>query len=135
MSAKAETHYVYADVVGVESIAAPYQDCYPHSPSHKRRNPIAAVVGGLIGGLLGSQVGGGGGKTAFTIAGAVAGAALAGRARQPAPPSCVQGNAAQEYQVWYRYHGQQFSKRVADYPGERILVAVDVEPLLGDSND
>ena len=127
--ANAQTHYVWADVVGVESIGTPYQECSRHSPPRRQANPVAAVVGGLLGGLLGNQLGGGSGKAAFTVAGAMAGAALAGRSRQPEPGHCLSSRAAHEYRVWYRYHGQEFSKRVPEYPGERILVAVDVEPV------
>ena len=122
--AHARTHYVYADVVGVEPISPPYSDCVP-SRYERRSNPVSALVGGLIGGLLGNQFGGGSGRAALTAAGAMAGAALAGRHR---PTQCVDSHAAQEYRVWYRYHGQEFTKRMHNHPGERILVAVDVQP-------
>ena len=118
----AQTHYVYADVVGVEPIGSPHSDC---APSRYEGNPVSALVGGLIGGLLGNQFGGGSGRAALTVAGAMAGAAFAGRPRRA---RCVEGPVANEYRVWYRYHGQEFSKRTPEYPGEHILVAVDVQP-------
>lgn len=125
----AETHYVYADVVGVERISAPYQPPYQQCTQRSKRKPVASLLGGVLGGLLGSQLGGGSGRTALTLVGAVAGAALAGRHRRSESVVCAEANAGEEYRVWYSYHGQEFSKRVSGHPGERVLVAVDVEPM------
>ena len=33
------------------------------------------------------------------------------------------------YDVTYLYHGQEFTKRVSEDPGDRIRIRVDVEPV------
>lgn len=120
-SAAAERHYVYADVVDVR----PLTHCEP-TP---RRGVVVPIVGAVLGGLLGNQFGGGSGRAALTVAGAALGAGVANRVG--GRPAGCQSSA---YQVRYRYQGHEFVRRMASYPDEQILVAVDVEPL-GFTND
>ncbi len=121
---------------------APYQDYADHDHGH----PVTTIVGGVIGGLIGNQFGGGRGKKALTIAGTVVGASIASQAvRHPVRPTydyrevpparrCITVTETREhtvldgYDVTYLYHGQQFTKRVAEHPGERIRIRVDVTP-------
>lgn len=116
----------------------------------------AGLVGGLIGGLIGNQFGGGNGKTAFTVAGAMLGASIAGdhvrhsrRHRHDlgdAGPAayafpertsrrCTETTQIRRvrgidgYDVTYRYQGRTFNKWMHEHPGNTVPVRVAVEPL------
>ncbi len=114
---------------------------------HHHGHPGATILGGIIGGLIGNQFGGGNGRKALTIAGTAIGASVASRAarhpvrpaydyRPPAPARrCTTTTETREhtvldgYDVIYLYHGQEFTKRVSEHPGDRIRIRVDVEPV------
>ncbi len=105
--------------------------------------PWRSIVGGLIGGLVGNQFGGGNGKKAFTIAGAIAGASIAqhrgarntGRRDKSPVRRCEiehERRAVEDlvgYDVTYRYHGREFTKRTKRHPGNRIRVNVEMSPV------
>jgi len=108
------------------------------------------LIGSVIGGVIGHQLGGGKGKTAFTIAGALAGAEIASagqrdayarneRARPRGPErecyTTYQTERVQYiegYDVTYEYLGRQFHKVTDEDPGDRIQVRVSVSPVDGD---
>ncbi len=123
---------------------------YDYDRPHYRQDhghPGATLLGGIIGGLIGNQFGGGNGRKALTIAGTALGASVASRAarhpvrpaydyRPPAPVRrCTTTTETRErtvldgYDVTYLYHGQEFTKRVSEHPGDRIRIRVDVEPV------
>ncbi|MFP6815814.1 MAG: glycine zipper 2TM domain-containing protein [Pseudomonadales bacterium] len=108
---------------------------------------IATVVGGLIGGLVGNQFGAGSGRKALTVAGAILGASIANQASRDRrdeyasaePRRCSRQFETREveeiagYLVRYRYHGQEFVKRMEHDPGERVRVEVAVTPVAWES--
>ena len=109
-------------------------------------NGAATVFGGLIGGLVGNQFGGGNGKKALTVAGAILGASIANQASRERhdrfdahPELCsteIETREVEEiagYLVRYRYHGQEFVKRMERDPGERVRVEVLVTPIAWES--
>lgn len=120
---------------------------YGDYDGHHHGHPGTTILGGIIGGLIGNQFGGGNGRKALTIAGTAIGASVASRAaRHPVRPAfdyrppeparrCTTTTETREhtvldgYDVIYLYHGQEFTKRVSEHPGDRIRIRVDVEPV------
>ena len=107
-----------------------------------------ALLGAIIGGALGNQVGKGDGRDAATIAGAVIGGSVGyNRAtrggyrqvgqtvRQGTERVCdtrVDYRRREQvtgYDVTYEYLGRTYHTQTAAHPGDRIRVAVTVEPV------
>jgi uncharacterized protein YcfJ len=107
-----------------------------------------ALLGAIIGGALGNQVGKGDGRRAATIAGAVIGGSIGhDRAtrggyreightvRRGSERVCDERVDYQRreqvtgYEVAYEYLGRTWYTRTDAHPGDRIRVAVTVEPV------
>jgi uncharacterized protein YcfJ len=107
-----------------------------------------ALLGAIIGGALGNQVGKGDGRDAATIAGAVIGGSVGyNRAtrggyqqvgqtvRRGSERVCdtrVDYRRREQvtgYDVTYEYLGRTYQTQTAAHPGDRIRVAVSVEPV------
>jgi uncharacterized protein YcfJ len=108
-----------------------------------------AVLGALIGGALGNQVGNGDGRKAATIAGALIGGSIghdrATRGGYREVGSTVRRSSErvcdtrvdyrrQEqvvgYDVTYVFNGREYRTTTDAHPGDRIQVAVTVQPIL-----
>jgi uncharacterized protein YcfJ len=126
---------------------------YGYDAGYERRyrdnhaHPATTILGGILGGLIGNQFGGGNGRKALTVAGTAIGASMASRAARQhherrygydyAPPvrRCTTTTETREeevldgYVVTYVYQGQEFTRHMADHPGDRVRIRVDVEPV------
>lgn len=152
----ANTSYDYARVV--ESIpiyqevrvASPRKDCWNEQVVTHQRGQVGSstpvIISTIIGGALGNAVGHGqSNRRIGTVVGAVLGHSV-GRdiVRHNSGPvvetyetvrRCEVVNEYQEqrrlvgYQVRYRYHGEDYTVRMDNDPGDRIQVKVRVEPL------
>ena len=111
-----------------------YRDRY----DRPRADAGASVVGGVVGGILGNQLGRGKHRSAFTVLGALAGAAIASevseqRRHRPRQQCRVVDSyrSVDEllgYRVTYRYHGREFTQRMDEHPGDWVRVRVRVQP-------
>jgi len=113
-------------------------DDYPHYPQENYF--LQGLFGGIVGGLIGNQFGGGNGKKALTVVGALAGSSIArdiarsqSRTRYPGRNchTTYESQVVEDisgYDVTYEYRGQQFSKRVAEHPGDSVRVRVQLTP-------
>lgn len=121
------------------------------SYDRKPRSATGTIIGGLIGGAIGNAVGAGDeNKKVGTVVGAVLGASIGhdvSRRRSGGyevshtevsyrnVERCeVQERYESEqvpvgYDVTYRYHGQTYTTRTRNHPGEKMKVAVQVQPL------
>jgi len=118
---------------------------YANSPL-PRSGAGGAVLGAIVGGVIGHQFGHGQGRDAATAAGAVIGSAVgytqaqkrAAYASQPAREYTVQRcetryrdewqERTDGYRVTYVYNGRRQVTEMANRPGDRIRVRVDVSP-------
>jgi hypothetical protein len=109
------------------------------APAPRRSNGAGAVVGALFGAALGNAVGGGNSRTLSTGIGMIAGAALGNHAEaQEAGRDAATVQRCRDvtrteqrvvaYDVVYDYQGVQRSVRMAQPPGDRILLDVQVVP-------
>jgi uncharacterized protein YcfJ len=125
--------------------AASYEPRYRNDHGHVG----TTILGGILGGLVGNQFGGGNGRKALTVAGTAIGASIANRAARRqhdrtygygydyARPvrRCTTTTETREeevldgYVVTYVYQGQEFTRHMADRPGDRVRIRVDVEPV------
>jgi uncharacterized protein YcfJ len=145
--------YVYAKVVDVDPIVRyvtvqrPRRECWNEVVhARERRSAVAgpALAGGLIGGAIGRQFGDGGGRDALTLAGAIAGSAIAteravrnrgGATRATTVERCeVVRNSYREeridgYRVTYQYRGRRHTIITPDPPGSRIRLQVTAVPV------
>lgn len=115
---------------------------------NRNRTFTPTVLGGLLGGVVGNQFGSGRGQTAMTVAGALLGASIGRdssidrhRQRRPATVAytterrCEIEQVLHEeeridgYRVAYRFRGREYVTRTDTYPGERIRVRVEVDPV------
>ena len=113
-------------------------DDYPHYP--RENYFLQGLFGGIVGGLIGNQFGGGNGKKALTVVGALAGSSIArdiarsqDRTHYPGRNchTTYESQVVEDisgYDVTYEYRGQQFSKRVAEHPGDSVRVRVQLTP-------
>lgn len=108
------------------------------APAPRRSNGAGAVVGALFGAALGNAVGGNN-RTLATGVGMIAGAALGNHAEAQeagrdagAVQRCRDVTRTEQrvvaYDVVYEYQGVQRSVRMAQPPGDRILLDVQVMP-------
>jgi uncharacterized protein YcfJ len=133
----------YARVVSAtpvsSSVAAPRQECTETAQVVQQApSGAGAMIGAIAGGVIGNQFGHGFGRAAATGAGAVAGAAIGNNVEANAnPPATVPvrqcrtvngyENRVVGYDVVYEYHGQRYSTRLPNDPGQRL--AVDIRPV------
>ncbi|HEY2561018.1 MAG TPA: glycine zipper 2TM domain-containing protein [Caldimonas sp.] len=132
----------YANVVSAmpvtESVAVPHQECV-NGEQLVQQPPsgAGAAIGAIAGGVIGNQFGHGFGRAAATGLGAVTGSAIGNNVEANAtPPTSVPvqrcrtvngyENRIVGYDVVYEYHGQRYSTRLPQDPGQRL--AVDVRP-------
>lgn len=146
--------YVYAKVVDVQPIVKyvtvnrPRQECWDEVVYTEPRKGVAgpALAGGIIGGAIGRQFGGGSGRDALTVAGALAGSAIAaeraarnragsGGARATSVERChvVDHRYTQErvdgYRVTYKYRGRHHTMVTSEPPGSRVRLRVSAIPV------
>jgi uncharacterized protein YcfJ len=124
-------------------VAVPQQQCNDEPQLVQTPNTGAgALFGAIVGGAIGNSVGAGMGRAAATGLGVVAGAAIGDRAEASnSPPvqttvrrcATVTGyqNRVVGYDVVYEYRGQRYSTRMAQDPGQRIALDVNVAPAGG----
>jgi len=105
-----------------------------------------AVLGAIVGGVLGHQIGHGQGRDAATAAGVVIGAAVGSQQAQRRAAHAAGGpreytvqrcetryqetweERTDGYRVTYVYNGRRQVTEMANRPGDRIRVRVDVSP-------
>lgn len=149
----------YARVIEVQpvykqvKVSLPRTECW----DEHRRRPVTRevhngntsenmIVGGIIGGVIGHQLGGGSGKDAATLAGTLIGAAVGhdnsrrtvqtGEYRIEHRERCETHvdyrleERQDGYRVTYRYHGEVFHTRMAQHPGKRIRIKVQITPVV-----
>jgi len=136
-------------------VSTPQRECWDerrvdNAPAYNSALPRSgaggAVLGGIVGAVIGHQIGHGQGRDAATAAGAVIGAAVghqqalkrAAYASQPPHEYTVQRcethyrdewqERADGYRVTYVYNGRRQVTEMANRPGDRIRVRVDVSP-------
>jgi len=136
-------------------VSTPQRECWderrvdnpPYANSPLPRSAAGgAVLGAIVGGVIGHQFGHGQGRDAATAAGAVIGSAVgyqqaqkrAAYASQPAREYTVQRcetryrdewqERTDGYRVTYVYNGRRQVTEMANRPGDRIRVRVDVSP-------
>jgi uncharacterized protein YcfJ len=124
----------------VQQVAVPQQVCTDEPVSYRAPSSgVGALVGAIAGGVLGHTVGGGGGRALATGLGVVAGSAIGDRVEangaQPVNGTEQQcrtvtryENRTVAYEVVYDYQGVRRATRVAQDPGERIALDVQVAP-------
>tara|TARA_R110001583_G_scaffold51161_11_gene159798 strand:+ start:32274 stop:32858 length:585 start_codon:yes stop_codon:yes gene_type:complete len=122
--------------------------------THSNNDAFAGtIVGGIIGGVIGHKIGHNKGNKNFgTVLGAVVGASVGNGlsnqhrsvSRSHSEPRHQPSHRTERYcdvvttvryrekvvgyDVWYRYHGEQYHTRMDNHPGERIRVRVNVRP-------
>lgn len=136
-------------------VSTPQRECWDerrvdNPPAYNNALPRSgaggAVLGGIVGAVIGHQFGHGQGRDAATAAGAVIGAAVghqqavkrAAYASQPPQEYTVQRcetryrdewqERTNGYRVTYVYNGRRQVTEMANRPGDRIRVRVDVSP-------
>jgi uncharacterized protein YcfJ len=144
---------VSARVVGVEpmvryvTVERPRQSCWDEVVQQPVRPFGVAgptIAGGIIGGAIGRQFGSGDTRDVLTVAGAVAGSAIAheravrngaGATRDVVVQRCevvnerVTEQIVDGYLVTYRYDGRNYTMRTDRHPGDYVQLAVDVRPI------
>lgn len=154
MQVQADTTYAYAKVIesrpiySIVEVSTPYQDCWSEEVpvrSRQSESRTPAILGTIIGGAIGNAVGHNkSNKRVGTVVGAVLGHSIGrdivsgnGRDRQyyEVVQRCETAYDYREeerlvgYQVRYRFHGEEYSVRMDDDPGDEIRVRVDVQPV------
>jgi len=145
--------YVYAKVVDVDPIVRyvtvqrPRRECWDEVVyARERPSGVAgpALAGGLIGGAIGRQFGDGRGRDALTLAGAIAGSAIATeravrnrgeRTRATTVSRCEtvhehhRERRIDGYRVTYQYRGRRHTIVTPEPPGSRIRLRVTAVPV------
>lgn len=135
----------YAPVISstpiVAAVPVPQQQCVDQPVAVQQ--PVSGagpLVAGLLGAAVGNQIGSGAGRALATGIGFVAGSAIAAQAEARAqPPVMTTARQCQTvtryenrtigYDVVYDFHGEQRHVQMAQPPGERIAVDVQVTPV------
>ena len=153
---KSGTVYDYAKVVSSRpivryvTVSTPVKECWEEVEYYTvdQRPPgegVRTLAGALIGGVIGHQFGSGHGNDAATVAGTLIGASIGNRSAykngnygpvqysRPVTRCETQYRKRQEkrvdgYDVVYRYHGQKYATRMANDPGKKIRIRVDIRP-------
>lgn len=157
-ASESENFTVWADVLAVnpiietETIRRPIEVCRQIRPTRRHQDVIVqdsgggavpVLFGGLLGGVIGNQFGDGRGQKAMTLIGAVAGASIASNAhnnkhrpKKTTPVTSCRTDYEYEdvktitgYDVRYQYMGRTFSRLMAEHPGDRLQLHVNIEPL------
>jgi uncharacterized protein YcfJ len=149
----APPQYVYARVVDVDpmvryvTVNRPREECWSEvvrEPARPFGVAGQTAAGGIIGAAIGRQFGSGNDRDALTLLGAAAGAAVANQrairnganaTRDVAVQRCevVNERVTEEridgYLVTYNYQGRNYTMQTATPPGDRVRLAVDVQPV------
>ncbi len=124
----------------VQQVAVPQRVCTEEPVSYRPQSSgVGALVGAIAGGVLGNTVGSGAGRAVATGLGAIAGSAIGDRveANGAQPVATTEQrcrtvtryeNRTVAYEVVYDYQGVRRATRVAQDPGERIALDVQVAP-------
>jgi uncharacterized protein YcfJ len=114
---------------------------YPVAP---RRSATPLIVGAILGGVIGNQFGGGRGQDIMTVAGAALGTSVAADQQARRNPAgytvgserrcAVETDWRTEQRVvaWdvtWVYLGEQYTTRMAEHPGDRVKVRVQVDAI------
>lgn len=134
----------YGDVISsrpvITQVSVPQQQCTEQQATvAPRTSGGGALLGALVGGVVGHGLGEGFGRAAATGLGAVAGSVIGDRAEAANTPvetvpvrSCqtvyTVENRVVGYDVTYDYGGQRYTTRLAQDPGARIALNVNVTP-------
>ncbi len=134
----------YGDVISSKAVIAqvtvPQQQCTEQQAAvAPHTSGGGALLGALVGGVVGHGLGEGFGRAAATGLGAVAGSVIGDRAEAANTPadtvpvrSCQTVNTVENrivgYDVTYDYNGQRYTTRLAQDPGDRIALNVNVTP-------
>lgn len=141
----AEYGTVVSSTPVVQQVAVPQQSCYDEQQTVQQRpSGAGALVGAVIGGAIGNTIGGGAGRAVATGAGVMAGAVLGNQAEaNNLPPTTATVRRCQTatryenrtvgYDVVYDYNGQRYTTRLAQDPGPRIALNVNVTPAAGEA--
>lgn len=148
----ANEHYDFARVTSVEPVYSmverriPQEECWIETVRQepgRQSNAAGTIAGGIVGGALGHAVGHGHkNKRVGTVVGAVLGMAVGSNVgRQHRAPRYEDVQRCEThyvshteerlngYDVTYHYFGQYYTTRMDHPPGERIRVAVRVDPV------
>lgn len=154
-TASARPYDDYAKVTEVNpiyntvTVREPYQDCHYETRTVNKRSSGSAtpkILGALIGGAIGNELGHNkSNKRAGAVLGAVLGGSIAhdiSRNNRPANSTRTVTEEVCEtrhhsryektvtgYDVSYKYHGRIYHTVMDTHPGDRIPVAVDVQPV------
>jgi len=150
--------YDYAQVLSSKpivryvTVTTPVRECWEDVEYYTvNQQPPGAgartLFGAVVGGVIGHQFGSGHGNDAATVAGTLIGASIGNQSAyrkhggkygpveysRPVKRCSTQYREHQEeridgYQVVYRYNGQKYATRMANDPGRRIRVRVDIRP-------
>jgi uncharacterized protein YcfJ len=139
--------FAYGRVISVEPIVSyvtvnqPRQECRDEYVRQQTGVAGPTAAGAVIGAAIGRQFGGGSGRDLATLAGALAGGAIANQRAQrnqdyrevPVERCRVVNDRVQErvvdgYDVTYVYQGRRYVTRTAEPPGDRIPLTVEVRP-------
>ncbi len=146
-------HIEYAKVTDVRPIvrlidvSTPRQECWQEPVHHVEvRDDYTTgrtILGGIIGAAIGNQIGRGRGNDAATVVGGLAGAAVGANSARAEryeerhvdyEDRCRttyqhhQEERIDGYEVTYRFAGQEYTTVMAEKPGKRIPVNVQVRP-------
>jgi uncharacterized protein YcfJ len=141
-SAALATEYgtVISSTAVTAQAAMPQQQCTDgQALVQPRTSGGGALLGALVGGVVGNNLGAGMGRAAATGLGVVAGSVIGDRTEAAnTPPAAVPARSCQTvtgyqnrvvgYDVVYEYNGQRDSARMAQDPGARIALDVNVAP-------
>jgi uncharacterized protein YcfJ len=129
----------YARVIDSTPVyaSASREECWnPGTGSYEERRDrsdigAGAAIGALAGGVLGHQVDHGAGTAAGAILGGVIGHQIEKERRDDLDLSRCRmvsdsGSRVEGYEVRYRYRGNEYVTRMAQDPGNRLLVGRDV---------
>jgi uncharacterized protein YcfJ len=124
----------------VAAVPVPQQECVDQ-PVAVQQPPtgVGALIGGIAGAALGNSMGSGAGRAAATGIGLIAGSAIGNQVEangQPPVSSTVRQchtvnryeNRTIGYDVEYEYQGVRRHTQLAQDPGERIALNVNVAP-------
>jgi uncharacterized protein YcfJ len=124
----------------VSSVPVTQQQCFNEPVVYQQRSGAGALIGAVTGAAIGHNFGGGTGRAVATGIGMVAGAAIGDQVEAGAyPPVAVMAtrcrnvthyeNRTVGYNVVYDYQGMRRSVRLAQDPGDRIALEVNVAPM------
>lgn len=135
-----EYGHVISSTAVIAQVTVPQQQCTEQQAAvAPRTSGGGALLGALVGGVVGHGLGEGFGRAAATGLGVVAGSVIGDRAEAANTPaetvpvrSCQTSytveNRVVGYDVTYEYNGQRYTTRLAQDPGERIALNVNVTP-------